>query len=427
MTKDSKRVDPAKGLSFPRSDPTAAVVRERNDAGAEARDGLHFTRLRLGYWRNFKQVDVELRPRVFLVGPNASGKSNLLDAFRFLRDVASSSVGFTTAVDGLRSGVDKIRCLAATRNTTVTVGVDVGTDDLRETWSYELGFDADASAVPVVKKEVVRRRGEVLLERPDEQDREDPLRLRQPYIQQLTVNKDFRPLAEFLQSVRYLHLVPQLVRDSNRSPGRKDDPFGGDFLDQLASKGSRERDARLKRIQKALSIVVPQLDKLRFTDKGPGSRHLEARYEHWRPRGSWQDEVQLSDGTLRLVGLLWALLEGDGPLLLKEPELSLHSAIIRVLPLLFSSIQSRGGRQIIVSTHSPELLAEEGIGLDEVLILKPAAEGTHVRQSKSLSEVTRLVSAGIPLPDVLQANTAPSNPVQLLLFADGNGASQPAG
>lgn len=49
---------------------------------------LRFTRLRLENWRNFRQVDVELAGRVFLVGPNASGKSNFLDAFRFLHDIA---------------------------------------------------------------------------------------------------------------------------------------------------------------------------------------------------------------------------------------------------------------------------------------------------------------------------------------------------
>ena len=41
------------------------------------------TRLALKNWRNFKAVDVSLRERVFVIGPNASGKSNLLDMLRF--------------------------------------------------------------------------------------------------------------------------------------------------------------------------------------------------------------------------------------------------------------------------------------------------------------------------------------------------------
>lgn len=46
------------------------------------------SRLKLQNWRNFKKIEVDLRDRVFVIGPNASGKSNLLDVFRFLRDVA---------------------------------------------------------------------------------------------------------------------------------------------------------------------------------------------------------------------------------------------------------------------------------------------------------------------------------------------------
>lgn len=41
-------------------------------------------------WRNFREIDVDLTRRVFLVGPNASGKSNFLDVLRFLRDIAKS-------------------------------------------------------------------------------------------------------------------------------------------------------------------------------------------------------------------------------------------------------------------------------------------------------------------------------------------------
>ena len=49
-----------------------------------------------------------------------------------------------------------------------------------------------------------------------------------------TSTGDFRELVDFMGSVRYRHIVPQLVRDPDRSIGRENDPYGGDFLDQLA-------------------------------------------------------------------------------------------------------------------------------------------------------------------------------------------------
>ena len=75
---------------------------------------------------------------------------------------------------------------------------------------------------------------------------------------------------------------------------------------------------------------MPQFKELRYVqDETNGLPHLEARYSHYRPNAGWQREEQFSDGTLRLLGLLWSLLDGDSLLLLEEPELSLNDAIVR--------------------------------------------------------------------------------------------------
>jgi predicted ATPase len=65
-----------------------------------------FTELALANWRNFKHVRLALAERVFIVGPNAAGKSNLLDAFRFLRDIAADGGGLTNAL-GARRGIQQ--------------------------------------------------------------------------------------------------------------------------------------------------------------------------------------------------------------------------------------------------------------------------------------------------------------------------------
>ena len=64
-------------------------------------------------WRNFRRIDVRLRERQFIVGANASGKSNLLDIFRFLRDVVKAEGGGLQKAVKDRGGVSKIRNLAA--------------------------------------------------------------------------------------------------------------------------------------------------------------------------------------------------------------------------------------------------------------------------------------------------------------------------
>src|SRR5712691_68337 len=73
---------------------------------------MRFSKLHLENWRNFKYVDTALQQRMFLIGANATGKSNLLDVFRFLRDIVRIGGGFEKAVLG-RGGILWLRSLFA--------------------------------------------------------------------------------------------------------------------------------------------------------------------------------------------------------------------------------------------------------------------------------------------------------------------------
>jgi predicted ATPase len=379
---------------------------------------LTFSRLQLLNWKNFARVDIAIQNRLFLVGPNASGKSNFLDVFRFLRDLASSGGGFQEAVGAQRGGVSAIRCLAARQYSDVEIAVELFEPESGRRWEYQLAFNQDKQRRPLVRKEQVSRDGHLLLDRPDQEDRADPARLTQTYLEQVNVNRSFRELVTFFGSIRYLHIVPQLVREPDRSVGRQNDPFGGDFLEQVAKTQERTQEARLRRIQGALRIAVPQLKEIELWRDHRGTPHLRGKYQHWRPQGAWQTEEQFSDGTLRLMGLLWVAMEGGGPLLLEEPELSLHPEIVRFLPQMFARLQRRTGRQIFVSTHSPDLLRDEGIALDEVLLLTPGEEGTVVRAADSLEYIHSLLQGGLSLADVVIPKTRPAWARQLALFGE---------
>jgi predicted ATPase len=384
---------------------------------SEKTDSLRFSSLRLQNWKNFARIEVDLQNRVFLVGPNAAGKSNLLDVFRFLRDLASPGGGFQEAIRR-RRGVRAIRCLAARRYPGIELHVVVEPRQANTRWEYELAFKQDAQRRARISKERVVRDGQVLLMRPNNDDKQDPARLTQTHLEQVNVNRSFRELASFFESVRYLHIVPQLVREPDRSVGRSNDPFGGDFLEQIAKTQERTRVARLNRIRDALRVAVPQLAEIELARDDRGTPHLRGKYEHWRPQGAWQTEDQFSDGTLRLMGLLWVAMEGGGPLLLEEPEMSLHPEIVRYLPQMFARVQRRTGRQIILSTHSPDLLRDEGIGLDEVLLLRPGSEGTEVAPAGAFQEIRDLLQGGMTLADAVIPKTRPARADELALFGD---------
>jgi predicted ATPase len=379
------------------------------------KEEMRFTRLKLTNWRNFKNAEVALADRAFFVGPNASGKSNLVDSLRFLRDVAVEGGGLAAAVQR-RHGVPALRCLQATRNSNIGLEVDVGDDETPARWSYGIVFNAKKDKPPEIIRETVRQCGEVRVERPDPDDAKDSALLSQTHLQQINQNQSFRPLAEFFRSSRYHHLVPQIVRNRS-SATNESDPYGSDFLLRIKQTPRRTRDAMLKRLNEGLKLAVPQFDGLEYRDDDDGRPHLFAKYHHWRPYPAGQSEAHFSDGTLRLLGLLWAAGEREpGPLLLEEPELSLHDAIVSQLTPMLHRMQRRSKRQLLVTTHSEVLLDAPGIGLNEVHRLTPTANGTEIETAIDNDEIRALVEGGLEIGSAIMPKVRPTGIEQLSLF-----------
>ena len=380
------------------------------------------SRIWIKNWRNFQAVDVHLRERQFIVGANASGKSNLLDVFRFLRDIAKSEGGGLQKAVKDRGGVSKIRSLAARGNPEIAMEIDLannaGDDPL---WRYALGLrqETRGARLPYLTHERVWKEGRKLLDRPDQDDQRDLTRLSQTFLEQINSNAEFRDIVRFFQSVTYLHVVPQLLRFVDSIQGRiiEDDPFGQGLLERLAKTNGKTRESRLSKIEKVLKIAVPQFQQLRFTwDSVTGRPHLQALYSHWRPKAGWQGEDQFSEGTLRLIGFLWSLLEDDSLLLLEDPELSLNAAIVSQLAALISRTQRNRRRQVLVSTQSEALLTEPGIDGHEVLLLSPAKEGTEVKVAADIVEVRTLLESGLTVGEVVMPRMRPANVQQLSFF-----------
>lgn len=375
------------------------------------------SRIILKNWKNFKSVDVSLKERTFMVGPNASGKSNFLDVFRFLRDIAKPGGGLQQAIID-RGGISKIRCLAARKDPEIAIGIHISEYGSSEIlWKYEIGIKQKSSGhhKPYLSYERVFEGDQLIISRPDKEDKIDDERLTETFLEQINANKDFRNIARYLEKVLYLHLVPQLLRYPHAfsGPDLSGDPFGRGFLEKLSKTQEKTRSSWLRKIDAALRIAVPQLTELHYVEEN-GKPHLEARYEHWRPDAGKQKEEQFSDGTLRMIGMLWVLQEGEGLLLLEEPELSLNGAIIAKLPAIIYKIQKSKKRQVIMTSHSAELLQDKGVSPHEVLILEPSVEGTKAMAAADDKEIRALLKSGMTPGEAILPRTKPSNLNQLV-------------
>ncbi len=375
------------------------------------------SKIELFNWKNFHRCSVEVQERCFIVGANAAGKSNFIDALRFLRDIAMQGGGLQTAVRR-RGGITKIRCLAARKQTDVKLVIELSNAGTRKLeWRYELAFQHTGGGIRKNEVKIIAERvfsgtlNKYILDREVISENEDEETLKYTYLEQPNANKDFRSVQQFFQGIEYLNVIPQMVRDSSSVSysSEKEDYYGRNFLKKLSLLNENTRQSYFRKINEFLKLAVPQLEELSFVKDEMGVPHLEARYMHWRAKGSKQQEMQFSDGTLRLIGFLFALIDTNGVLLLEEPEINLHPGIVAQFPEFIAGIQrtKRKDFQVFITTHSYDMLSNEGIAAEEVLLLVNDKEGTTVEVLSSAEQAKDILEAGFAVADVVIPMTKP--------------------
>ena len=365
---------------------------------------MQITHVTAHNWRNFKNLDFAVADRLLIVGPNAAGKSNLLDLFRFLGDISRPGGGLAAALEA-RGGLSRARCLFSRNNHKGELAIMVDLRDGEDEWRYELAIKGEKGGHnrPIVVREIVTRNGRELLSRPDTNDDRDPDQLTQTHLEQISANQEFRPIAEYFAKANYFHLVPQMIRYP-QAGGASPRAFGSSMIADMNATPVRTRQAWFRRIERALQSAVPGFETLRLEVDKAGQPHLIAGYRNWRRNPSEQNETDFSDGTLRLIGLLWTIISSPangGVLLLEEPELSLNAAVVQKLASLLAMAQRGTSMQVILSTHSPELLDDEGIRPGEVLVLQVTSDATVANQLSEIAEVEAQISADLPLSEVV--------------------------
>lgn len=351
---------------------SSASTDDRAKAKAARRPRLR--RVQVRNFRSLAEVVVDLGDVTVLVGPNGSGKSNFVDSLAFIQESVTSTL--TRAVQ-IRGGIEGVRRRSAGHPTNVGFRLDMslGSGGLA-TYSFEVA--ARPRGVFVVKRETCRiatmgtaaasfdiREGEFVDAPPGVLPRIESDRLA---LTVLSAVAEFREVYDFISGMRFYSLVPEHIRDLQ-------DPDVGVSLKRDGRNAAavlREIQARSpedhERICRLLGKVVPGMTGVEYDHVG-SKETLRFRQQVGTKHPWTFPPLNMSDGTLRVLGLLLAVYQQPSPplIVLEEPESTVHPAAVEVLMDVFKEGSRRS--QLMLTTHSPDILDSDKISEDELRVV----------------------------------------------------------
>lgn len=324
--------------------------------------------------RNYKSIgacDVRLRPLMLLVGANGSGKSNFLDAIHLVRDALATSLD--NALNE-RGGLPEVRRRSSGHPTHFGIRLELNLGN-GKTGHYAFNVGALRDRGYEVQKEecvcgadgFVVEKGKVVKSSVDAFPTLTSDRLALVAASGMAA---FRPAYDALVSMGFYNLNPRVMRELQKpQEGRLLKPIGENIASVI---GHLERVApdRLALVQEYLRTVVPMVQGVERKQIGP-METLEFRQEMTGARYPWRFLAQnMSDGTLRALGVLVALFQGNrdyAPTLvgIEEPETALHPAAASALREALTRASTH--TQVIVTSHSPDLLDDTEFDADSLL------------------------------------------------------------
>jgi predicted ATPase len=380
---------------------------EAGDISATREQQIPFLhRVRLRNYKSIAGCDTRLGAFTILVGRNAAGKSNFLDALRFVSDSLQNSLDHALKE---RTGIDAVRRISTghPRNFLIELEFWLHVTETMARYSFEVA--ARRNGAFIVKREQldvfspsesrpapnspIQQRlnldvsdvsvASYLVEEGDVRKASipnmPPAASDRLYLTNAAGLPAFRPAYDALTSMGFYNLNPESIRDLQSPDAGELLRRDGGNLASVIGRLSREEPATLKRVQGYLASIVPGI--VGFERKSLGPREtLEFRQKVHGARAPWKFfAATMSDGTLRALGVLVAIAQiarERHPATfvgIEEPETALHPA---AAGSLMDALRSGSRRtQIAVTSHSPDLLDYAQLEQDTLLVVQ-SEEGT---------------------------------------------------
>lgn len=364
-------------------------------------------RLRLRNYKSIAQCDVELGAFTLLVGRNGAGKSNFLDAMRFVVDGLSSSLDHAIKS---RGGIEAVRRRSTGHPHNFAVELDLEIDDAHfALYGFEIA--AQKSGGFSVKKEQLEvrsgsnaRLAHYLVE--DGQLRQSSGSLPQVladrlYLVNVSGLPDFRPVYDGLISMGFYNLSPEAIKELQTPDAGELLHRDGSNLASVIARLAKERPEVMERVRNYLQSIVPGVTDVVREQLGPREtllfrQDVEGAQHPWRFYAA-----SMSDGTLRALGALVAVQQFATKsrrarlIGIEEPEAALHPAATG--SLVDALREASTYTQVVVTTHSPELLENIDTTTETLLVVvanKGKTDIAKIDQASQESIKSHLYSPG---------------------------------
>lgn len=349
------------------------------------------TKIQIHNFKSIGQANVDLGPFTILVGPNGAGKSNFLDVIPFVQECLSGTVELALKN---RGGIGAVRRRSGGHPTHIEIRLDM---------ELELGRNAmyafEISAKPGERFRIAREKcavwenmaisnsfelvdGEWKTGIPGIRPRVTSDRLA---LTLLSGAEEFRPVYDFLTGMRLYSIVPDRLRELQEpDSGDSLKPDGSNAAAVLKRLADIENGRRYDRVCRLLSAIVEGVEKVEYHSVGQ-METLQFRQDVGL-KNPWKFEgLNMSDGTLRVLGLLLAVYQpGDHSVVaIEEPEATVHPAAAETLVEIF--LDASAEKQILVTTHSPDLLDCKEISDDRIRIVTKEKNQTWISPVSSAS------------------------------------------
>lgn len=350
------------------------------------------TKIRLQNWKSFEDSSLYIDSLGILIGTNASGKSNVLDAFAFLRAVGEGK-SLMDAIQIVRGGEDWI-----IRRGENTFCISVEIEDQDKTYIVDLRVRKNGNSFQYSTCQIHLKDDE---ENADSHSGKfsDSSHGIVWEVFGIPVSLDFLPMIyQNFRNVFILDPVPAKMRDYCKvSKELKSD--GSNTAGVLCALEPAEK----MKVEELLSNYVrplPERDINKVISVPIGLNKTDAMlycYEDWNPEQP-VDARGMSDGTLRFTAIVVALLTAKphSLLLIEEVDNGLHPSRAKELVDMLKELSHKRQVDVLCTTHNPVLLDELGNRMIPFVsyITRDREGNSHVNLLEDKENLAKLMASG---------------------------------